>query len=287
MAITATCATIAIILTSAKGGESINLKGVCERLSIKKSYPKAVTINASGAVVRGLTITGENVRWSSGKIVAPKGVDGKGPDVYGLLVRGARNVQINGVTFGFSRKAIVIDRSDNVVISNNLFNGYGEDGVIASATSRLAVERNRFVNVVGKPSECETAVGVAAGVSRRDCAKKGGAWTDGFHADAIQLRDGVKNAVIRFNYIAGKTQGITQMDTNGDAPLHNVLVADNEVWGEVHHITLGGEGCDDCRIERNKVRRFPGAAQWKAVVRSGPARRCGNDVQDEKPDGIC
>jgi hypothetical protein len=123
-------------------------------------------------------------------------------------------------------------------------------------------------------------------LSSRDCVAKGGAWADGYHPDALQLMNGVKRAVVRFNYVFGDTQGLTQMDTAGQAPLEDILIADNEVWASVHHITLGGQGCIGCRIERNKVRRWSPTG-WKAVIRSGPARRCGNDVQDEKLDGGC
>lgn len=291
MTITATCATIAALVASAQGGTISLPKAKCDAITLKRTAAKVVTINAGGSTIRGLTINGSNIRWRSGTIVSPNGVESKASAVYGLLIRGSAktpvsNVSVSGVRFGLSRKAVVLDTASNVTLSDNRFDGVGEDGIIASQVNGLTVLRNRFVNVIGKPTSCTTAGGVIPGLSSRDCVAKGGTWADGYHADAIQLRNGVKKAVIRFNYVFGKTQGITQMDTTGDAPLEDILVADNEVWAEIHHVTLGGTGCLNCRIERNKVRRYAPTA-YKAVIRPGPAKRCENDVQDEKPDGGC
>lgn len=291
MAITATCATIAALVASAQGGTISLPKAKCEAITLKRTAAKVVTINAGGSTIRGLTINGSNIRWRSGTIVSPNGVEGKASAVYGLLIRGSAktpvsNVSVSGVRFGLSRKAVVLDTASNITLSDNRFDGYGEDGIIASQVNGLTVLRNRFVNVIGKPTSCTTAGGVIPGLSSRDCVARGGTWADGFHSDAIQMRNGVKNAVIRGNLIRGKTQGITQMDTTGDAPLENILVEQNEVWADIHHITLGGTGCIGCRIERNVVRRYA-PDSYKAVIRPGPAKRCGNDVQDEKPDGGC
>lgn len=288
----ATCATLAALVLNAPARATISLSNAtCTGIVLKRMAPGVVTIKAGGSTMRGLTIAGSNIRWRSGTIVSPKGVDGKAAEVYGLWVRGnaarpARNVRVENVRFGFSRKAAVIDGASDVTIADSRFDGYGEDGIIVSATVGLDVLRNRFVNIVGKATSCTTAGRVIPGLSSRDCKARRGAWADGFHTDAIQMRNGVENAVIRGNTIRGKTQGITQMDTAGDAPLKNILVEQNEVWADIHHITLGGEGCISCRIERNKVRRFAPDA-YKAVIRSGPALRCGNDVQDEKPNTGC
>lgn len=234
----------------------------------------------------GLTITGANVRWTSGKIVAPLGSDGEGGDGYGTMVRHARNVRIEAVTFGASRKAVVLDRSEGVTIAGSRFDGYGEDGVIVSQVTGLLITRNRFVDVRGKRTSCTEASGVVPGLAQRDCVTLGGTWADGWHPDAVQMRNGVKRAVITFNYVAGQTQGLTQMDTVGDAPLEDVLIVDNEVRATAHHVTRGnGVGCINCRRERNAVRRFE-TTTLKAVVRALSARRYGTTCRTRSRMGL-
>jgi hypothetical protein len=94
------------------------------------------------------------------------------------------------------------------------------------------------------------------------------------------MRNGVINAVISDNLVEGKIQGITQMDTTGDAPLENIVIKSNTVRTDnYHHITLGN--CIRCAITNNIVQRAAGS-QKKAIIRPGLARRCGNKVQDER-----
>lgn len=288
----ATCATLPAAVATAPAGSTINLaKGsTCENLVLKRTIAGAVTINAGRSTAKGVTFTGSGMTWRSGAIIAPKGVTGKAGEVYGALIRGyggkpTSKIRIEGVAFGLSRKAIVIDTASDITITKNRFDGVGEDGVIASAVKRLTLTSNTFRNVVGKPTSCTTAGGVTPGLSAAACTAQGGAWTDGYHADAVQMRNGVTDALIADNVINADTQGITQMDTTGDAPLARVRVERNSIAATIHHITLGSN-CVDCLIRGNTIRRFK-PASYRAVIRPGAARRCGNDVQDEKPDGNC
>jgi hypothetical protein len=288
----ATCATLPAAVATAPGGSTINLaKGsACENLVLKRTVPGQVTINAGRSIARGVTFGGSGIYWRSGAIVAPKGVTGKAGEVYGVLIRGyvgkpTSKIRIEGVAFGLSRKAIVIDTASDITITKNRFDGVGEDGVIASAVTRLTVTGNTFRNVVGKPTSCTTAGGVIPGLARRDCEAQGGAWTDGFHADAVQMRNGVTDALIADNDINADTQGITQMDTIGDAPLVRVRVERNSVTATIHHITLGAN-CVDCLIRGNTIRRYK-PTSYKAVIRPGAARRCANDTVDEPRDVAC
>lgn len=281
MTIAATCATIALALASAKGGETINLKGDCGPMTVAKVYPKQVTVNAGGATVRGLVIRATNLRWRSGTLAASGGYAAPSGAGYGVLIRGAAKVRIEGVLVTDANRGIVIDNSRDVTIADSRFARYGADAIIASAVKGFTVVRNRFSQVIGKATECTTAGGVVYGLAKRDCA---GAWVDGWHADATQMRNGITDALIADNVVEGMTQGITQMDSVGDAPLERVQVERNRVSADAHHITL--TDCLGCTIRGNIVRRFPGS-KWRAVIRAGMARRCENDVQDEKPDGGC
>lgn len=286
MIISATCATIALALMSAKGGETINLKGECPLTTIRAKPAKVVTVNAGGATVRGLWfVNAANIRWRSGTVRAPKGAMASSGDGYGALVRASVNIRFDGVLFTDAKKALVTDNADRVAIVDSRFLRYGEDGIIANKTRGLTILRNRFDQIIGKPTECTVTGGVIPGLAKRDCDAKGGAWIDGFHSDAVQLRNATVDVLIEGNTVTGKTQGLTQMDATGDLPLQRVRIVGNTVTADAHHISLG-LNCEGCAIERNTVRRWP-TSTYRAVIRPGAARRCGNDVQDEKSDEKC
>ncbi len=280
MSISATCATILGVLAAAKGGEAIALKGDCPRITITRSYSRPVTIQADGASVRGLAITGgRNISWRGGTISAPQGPHAAGPDGYGVLIRDAAKVSITGAVITNAKKSVVLDGAREVTINDNRFQHYGEDGVIASNTKGLTILRNTFADQIGKPTECTAAGKITLGLSRRDCVALGGAWVDGYHNDAVQMRNGVADVLIAHNQVEGRTQGITQMDKKGDAPLENVRIEFNTVRTDGYHpITLGT--CVSCSIRQNEVRRAKGSSK-KSVIRAQPGTMvCGNTVPD-------
>ena len=280
MSISATCATILGVLAAAKGGETIALKGDCPAITITQSYSKPVTIQADGASVRGLAVVGgQNISWRGGTISAPKGAHATGRDGYGVLIRDAAKVSITGALITNAKKSIVLDGARDVTINDNRFQRYGEDGVIASNTKGLTILRNTFADQIGKPTECTVGGKVTLGLSRRDCVGRGGAWVDGYHNDAVQMRNGVADALIAHNQVEGQTQGITQMDKQGDAPLENIRIEFNTVRTDGYHqITLGA--CTSCSIRQNEVRRANGSTK-KSVIRAEPGTMvCGNTVPD-------
>jgi parallel beta-helix repeat protein len=280
MSIAATCATILGLLTTAKGGEAITLKGDCGAISITRSYPKTVTIQADGASVRGLVIArGQNISWRGGTISAPQGAHGRARDGYGVLIRDAANVSITGALITNAKKGIVLDGARDVTLNDNRFQRYGEDGVIASDSKGLTILRNTFADQIGKPTQCNVDDKVTLGLSRRNCVALGGVWVDGYHNDAVQMRNGVADALIAHNKVEGETQGITQMDQEGDAPLENIKIEFNTIQTDAYHqITLGN--CTACSIRMNTVLRAKGSTK-KALIRAQPgALVCGNTVPD-------
>lgn len=278
MTLTATCATIAAMLASAQGGEVINLKGNCPTITISKAYARQLTVNAQGASVSGLVVRGTNIRWRGGKLAAKDGAHGRAGNGYAVLIhQAAANVRLEGVTITAAKKGIVIDQARNVAIVDSRFVALGEDGMIVSRVNGLTVAGNQFGSPIGKPTECLVNGQIQLGLAKRNCP---GVWKDGYHADALQMRNGVVNARISGNLVEGKLQGITQMDTTGDAPLENVIVENNIVRTDnYHHITLGN--CIACAIRNNRVERAAGS-KIKAVIRPGIATRCGNSAQDER-----
>ncbi len=273
-----TCTALALALASATGGETFTLAPAsdCPAMTIARTYPAPVTIIAKGSTISGLTIKGGNIIWKGGTLKAPAGL-AVGPSGYGVLLRGARKVWLSGVTVTDAKKGIVLDGASEIVIADSSFVKVGEDGIIVNNSSALKIIRNSFRETVGKPTSCLTDSGTLYNVPERDCP---GLWIDGYHADAIQMRNGVTDAHIASNRIEGPTQGITQMDTTGDKPLTRVRVQWNTIITNARHrITLGE--CVGCVIENNVVRREEGSIM-KAVIIPGSARVCGNIVQDQK-----
>lgn len=287
MTITATCATIAAAIANAGGGETINLRGECGVVKVAKAFPDdaPLTIDATGSTL-SLEVTNKacNIVLRGGTLRATGGPTGVAMAGYGALIRGAR-ITFDGVGVTASRKGIVTDQASAVSILNSRFYATGEDGIIASRTAGLVVQGNTFVDFRPTPTTCTTVSGVLRGLSSRDCKAQGGAWKDGGHPDAVQMRNAVTDATIADNVVFSDIQGFAQMDTKGDLPLQRVRIMRNHVIASGHHITLG-VNCADCSIERNTVGRYR-ADGYKAVIRPGSARRCGNMAQDEKPDGGC
>ena len=211
------------------------------------------------------------------------GAFASGPAGYGVLLRNATNVRFDSLTITDAKKGVVLDGSNGITFADSRFTRYGEDGIIASKSVRVTVIRSHFGEVIGKPTSCTIGGTVVQGLSGRDCQTRGGRWTDGFHNDAIQMRNGMADVLIEGNTVNGVTQGLTQMDTKGDAPLQRVVIRGNTVRTDGYHqITLGN--CIGCLITGNIVARSPGSTK-KAIIRPGQAIECGNMVQDGRSIG--
>lgn len=277
----ATCTTLAAILAAAQGGETITLaKGSdCPTVIIKRHFPKRVSVNADGAVVRGLWVRdGGNLLWKSGRIEAAKGMTGAGAEGYAVQLLRAADVQLEGVLVTNARMGVVIDGGQRITITDSRLWRLRSDGVHAARVDGLTVARNRFSETQPVPGRCAMGESITSSVARRDCR---GAWIDGDHPDAIQVRDGVRNLTIAYNNIRGMTQGAAQMAATGAAPLINVVVEHNDVAVDAYHpITMGN--CTNCRIRFNTVKRSPGSTKKARIIAGPGVVECGNTVQDAK-----
>lgn len=276
--IIATCATLAALLAQAKGGETIRLTTSCQNVTVTRTYPTAVTVIADGATVQALVIRGGNLVWRGGILSAVGGVHASGPTGYAASLTNAKNVTFDNVTFTGARKGIVVNGASVLVVNNSRFTRLGDDGIVLYNADRANITGNRFSETVGKPSSCALPAGAVSGIKLSDCEKRGGTWLDGYHPDAVQIRQSTR-LLIAGNTVTGPTQGIGQMDAVTDGPLRNVEVERNTVAVTFPHtITLGAK-CVDCRIRFNEVRRGAGSTS-KTVIRPGAALACGNKVQD-------
>lgn len=275
----ATCATIALQLASASGGEAFVLSGQCGPLVISKAYAKPVTINATGATIGGLVVKKDagNIVIRGGKIVASGGAFAAGPTGYAALVHG-KLVTLAYVTFTSANRGLVLDSASSVTIAYNHFYRIGQDAIIASQTVQAHIVGNKFSETIGKLSTCTVGGVVSYAVPQRNCT---GTWIDGYHCDAVQMRNADTDWLIENNNVTGKTQGIDQMDAPTDAPLARIMIRKNTVATDgYHHITLG-MNCIACTIRDNTVTRAPGST-IKAVIIAGAAMRCGNTAQDDR-----
>lgn len=277
MSITLTCAALVSALAAASGGETLTLAhgSDCPKIVIKRVYAKPLVINAGASIVRGVQVLGGgNVRWRSGKIVAPAGLDGFASDGYGAYLRGATNVRIDGVEFSAAKKAVTIDGSTNVTIADSRFIRYREDGVIATRTTGLVITRNRFAEMMPLPTSCTMPTGeVVKGLAARDCK---GTFADGNHADAIQAYNGIVNAIFSYNDVSGDTMGI---DQNGGGVNEKVVIEHNRiVTAQYHQITL--YDCRGCAIRWNEVRHSKGSKRIARIQYQPGTLVCGNTVPD-------
>ncbi|KAB7644947.1 right-handed parallel beta-helix repeat-containing protein [Polymorphobacter fuscus] len=233
-----------------------------------KTFDPPVTINATGAVVKGLRIwDSKGIIWRGGTIHAPSGNVGHGPVAYGADIRRADTLTIDGATFTNALRGAVVADSRNLVVRNAQFKGLQSDGLDVAGSSHVLIENNRFTDF-----DPVKATG----------NKADGTWKDGDHPDAIQMwttptNKRVTDVVIRGNTVDGDTQGINFFGPRGDG-YARVKIEDNDVRvAYPAAISLGG--CDDCSVRNNRIKAAPGA-KFRANVRfdESKGKACGNDM---------
>jgi hypothetical protein len=244
------------LLADVAGGWTAVLVGAYRTVTIRNAYERPITVYAATAsTVNGLVISGANVNWHGGLVVAPGGSRGSGPAGYGVSVQpSARSIAIDGVRVRDADRGFVTNGGNGIRITNCDVS-VRQDGIIASGTKQFDIIDNRFHAFYPLPTTCTIGSDVRTGLSRRDCEAVGGVWRDGDHSDGIQLRNGITDCRIVGNRIESITQGICQMDTTGDAPLSNVLIAYNnvEVTG-FHSITFGR--CANLSVIGNRTKQM-------------------------------
>jgi hypothetical protein len=276
----ASCATLVAAIDAAQPGETVQLQrgSDCPAIVITARKTAQLDVNAGFSRVRGVTFRkAQNIRWRSGTVSAPGGAMVLGKEGYGFNLDGSCGIAINGVRITDANRGIAGGNGCDISITDNTFVGIGQDSMILAKIDGLQVLRNHGSGTIGKPTSCTTAAATLHGLSKAACVAIAGQWTDGFHADFLQLRNGIKRARIAFNVYLGRQQGIVQMDTPGDAALEDVVIEDNRGITENNHpITLGE--CIRCIIRRNFVDRPAGLIK-RAVIIAGKAVECDNVVQ--------
>lgn len=260
----ATPETIDSTLADSAGGFTVALSGLFPRLLIRNKYTLPIRILAARAVVAGLTITGAGVDWIGGEAHAFGGSHGFAADGYAVrLHEGCSNVSIAGVKVRNADRGFVLDRADHVRMLDCDVS-VRQDGMIINGGEHLDIIGNRFHDFAPRPTRCTLPDGsILPGLSRIACEARDGKWKDGDHSDAIQLRNGIRHAIIAYNRIENISQGIGQMDGPTDLPCDDILVLGNQVAvSGFHSITI--ERTTNLVVMRNKT--------WQTTGRRSPLR---------------
>jgi hypothetical protein len=289
-----TCAALALALANPASTGPLQLSEDCvaakaadgnaaPALRVPVRFDAPLVVEAAGRRIAGLAIdNGGNLIWRGGEIVAPGGAPQRGDagaQYYAVAVNRADAVTLDGVHLTNARKGVAVRASSRITLRNAHCDGLVEDCMIVSDSQSIQY----LDNVIGPFSRyrplCQRGEAITEGVNRRDCDGSGGRWADGWHSDALQLRNGVSDVLASGNRITTAGQGLTQMDAPNDRPLANVRFENNVIAAGRHGLTL--TNCDGCRISGNRLTSsMPG---WQGVIRPGKAMACGNDVPDGGP----
>lgn len=288
--IAVTCAALAAaMMDPGSAGKQFRLSEDCRpvggawALSVRRPFSPAITIDAGQHTVHGINIEkgGGGIHWQGGTIVAP---EGSRPSVrihgYGVRIwAGSRDVRFDRTHFTDARKAIVTYKAADISVTNSRFDGPVEDGLIAAETRGIVFSRNKVGPLQIINSRCQLPGGmVEERVPRRKCEPRGGVWRDGWHADVLQIRDATTDVVAEYNEIDTPGQGLTNLDAKGDRPVARVRFSHNKIRAVQHWITI--KQCEDCLINNNQLWKND---RWRAVVRPGTAKACGNKSADGGP----
>lgn len=259
----ATPTTLPSVIADAKPGDVIKLVlGNYPLITInKRSWNPAITIDASGSKVVGVTIsTSTGISWVGGDMagtVTPGGV-GAG---YGFLAgTSSANISVTGVHFSDFRTGIVYNVVNGGKIAGNWFTRMSADGIDVALSRNIVVDRNACTEFKAGP---------------------------GAHPDCIQLWSRpnvapVADITITNNSAVGEMQGISLFNhVRGgvdDGGFDRVVIRGNTV------LNTYGDGisvynCRGCTVRDNDVNSLPN--YWhraQLYVTGGSVVQCGNRV---------
>lgn len=212
----ATPDTLAARLAAARGGETIRLApGDYGAVVVpKRDWSPAISIDATGARFSTLDLTRvSGVQVRNGEVQAPGGRS------YGITIRFAHDVRVEGMKVGGARIGIVIDRSENIAVVNTRMEGLISDGMNIALSHHVLVQGNTCRDFNPIPP-----IYTPDGVLVRD----------GDHPDCIQA-----------------------WSRPGTAPTADVQVLDNQMEGRMQGIFFGNhvrDGIDDGGFDRITIR---------------------------------
>lgn len=274
--LTATPVTFAKVAAKAKDGDRIVLAaGNYGDVRLPPvDHAKPVTIDASRATARSLTIKRPTAGWTwrGGVIDSPLP-----PGIwFNITMRGAKRIEIAGVTLTGGFTGVQVNESQDVVLRNNLATGLQSDGFNIMSSQRVSVIGN-------------TCRDFRPLLPIYDPAGK--LIKDGTHDDCVQLwsnKGGVptRDITIVGNTARGYMQGIGVYGNPGP-PVENITVEGNDLELAMWHGINIADAKGVVVARNNKVRAVPGARQLNAPfhevkpwLKTPPgAVTCGNVVR--------
>lgn len=275
----ATPATLKAHLVAAKGGETIRLApgdyGVVT--FPRRTYSPAITLDASQATFTGLVVMkGGGVTVKGGKVVGPGGRS------YGISIRGADGVRIEGMRISGAHRGVVINESENVALVGNELTGLISDGIDIALSRKILVQRNRCHNFSPSLSVFDSSGKKIREGDHPDCIQ---AWSRPSHPPTSDIQ--VLDNIIEAPRMQGIFFGNHVRNGVDDGGFDRVVIRGNRLKVNMLGITLGN--ARDSVVENNRVDVYPELVfperprfRIKPGVRivNGNATGCGNVVQD-------
>ena len=266
-------------IETAKGGATLHLTaGDYGRLIFpRRDFSPSLRLDAEQARFSGIDLTDvSGVEIKGGSVV------GTGGRSYGIHIRRARDVRVEGMSISAAHRGIVVGASTRISIVGNTLTGLLSDGVDIALSSWVRVERNTCRNFNPTPALYDA---------------QGRRLKDGDHPDCIQAWSRphalpTSDLTIVDNDIEGRMQGIflgnhlrRGVDDGG---FDRIVIRDNRVRvGVPNGIVL--DSARDCVVANNTVQSLPLATvpgrpslAVKANLRVSGERNlvCGNRVPD-------
>lgn len=267
--IIATPANLPAMLATAAGGDTLRLSpGAYPRINLAgRKYSPRLRIDATGATIAGVTLTGANgITWNGGSVSAMFGIAAVGADGYGFAALGAKNVSITGAEISEANKGIAIGLdAENIVVADNKLTGNLGDGIVIGGGKNIVIAGNR----IGPPIVFDPT----------------------YHRDGIQFWAGVQGITIYGNTIKGDTQGITDLGPTKDVGVvfnTGVVITGNDLFTTQPHgiTTINSPGAS---VRGNRLMRVNPRGKWDPTIRTAAGdastNACGN-VNEWRPTSL-
>ncbi len=255
----ATPSTFNVVLADAKPGDVVKLvPGNYPLITInKRSWNPAITIDASGSNVVGVTIsTSTGISWVGGDMAGTIAPGGFGAG-YGVLAGASANISVTGVHFSDFRTGIVFNVVNGGKIAGNWFTRMSADGIDVALSRGIVVDRNACTEFKATP------------VSHPDCIQL---WSRPNVAPVADI-------TITNNSAVGEMQGISLFNhVRGGVDDGRILIRGNTVLN-THGDGISVYNCRGCTVRDNDVNSLPN--YWhraQLYVTGGSVVQCGNRV---------
>lgn len=279
----ATPETLKARLEAAKGGETIRLApgdyGVVT--FPRRVYSPAITLDARAATFTGLVLMkGGGVTVKGGTVVGPGGRS------YGISIRGADNVRIEGMRITGAHRGVVVNESQNIALVANELTGLISDGIDVALSSKVLVQRNRCHDFSPNLAVFDANGKKIRDGDHPDCIQ---AWSRPTRAPTSDIQ--VLDNVIEAPRMQGIFFGNHVRDGVDDGGFDRVVIRGNRLKVNMLGITLGN--ARDSVVENNVVDVWPELVfpnrprfRIKPGVRlvGGSATGCGNVVKGGGPN---